>query len=46
MPLDLVPDMAVLLESTSLGVKEAVSLNEVKNVGVLDFEVILFGVHK
>ncbi len=45
MPLDLVPEVAVLLEGTSLGVKEAVGINEVKDVGFSDFEVIAFGVH-
>ena len=45
MPLDLVPEVAVLIEGTSLGIKEAVGIDEVKNVGVPDFEVIAFGVH-
>lgn len=45
MPLDLVPEMAVLLEGASFGVKEAVGINEVKDVGVSNFEVIAFGVH-
>ena len=40
MPLGLVPEMAVFLEGASLGVKEAVGIDEVKDVGVLDFEVI------
>jgi len=45
MPLNLVPKVAVLLEGASLGVKEAVGIDEVKDIGVLDFEVIAFGVH-
>ena len=45
MPVDLVPDVAVLLEEASLGIKEAVRLDVIDDVVIFDLEVILLGVH-
>ena len=44
-PNDLVPELAVFVEDTRLGIDEAVRLDVINDVVTRDFEVKLFGVH-
>ncbi len=45
-PDDVVPELAVLVEDTRLGIDEAVRLDVINDVVTWDLKVKLFGVHK
>ena len=45
-PDDLIPELAVFVEDTRLGIDEAVRLDVINDVVTWDLEVKLFGVHR
>ena len=45
-PDDVVPELAVFVEDTRLGIDEAVRLDVINDVVTWDLEVKLFGVHR